>query len=150
MTLLTFVTVGCSTSVVDESAESALVKEQLIIKVNESLKKGDSKSAATPVPLTGDVSASGGDLFRSTKDDVIKHYQEQLDKVVFVDYAFLEEPTVTFLSDKSCYVTFKIHWTYMLKDDSTQRKRDFISSSLLVGKKGKDVWETVASAQTNK
>lgn len=148
--LLTILTMGCSPPSIDEEKEKALVIEQLVLKVNESLKLGDSKSAATPVPITGDISVTSGDIIKSTKDEVVKHYKEQIDQIHFNDYKFLEGPTVTLLGDNACYVTLKIHWTYTLKGDSTKSKKDFISSSLLVGKKRDGIWETVATSQTNK
>lgn len=148
--LLTILTMGCSASTIDEEKEKALVIEQLILKINESLKLADSKSAATPVPLEGEISVTSGDVIKSTKDEVVKHYQEQIDQIYFNDYEFLDGPTVTLLGDKACYVTFKIHWTYTLKGDSTKSKKDFVSSSLLVGQKRNGVWETVATSQTNK
>lgn len=148
--MLAILLMACSSPKIDEEKEKDLIKEQLVIRIYESLKLGDSQSAAIPVPLTGDIAVTSGDVITSTKDEVIKHYQEQIEQVTIDNYEFLEGPTITLLGDGACYVTYKIHLTFTLKKDSSQTKRDFISSSLLVGQKRDGVWETLASSQTNK
>lgn len=133
----------------DAETEKALVRQQLLDQVYQSLQAGSAELAIAPVPEMGDLSVTGGDILRSTRAEVRQHYQNQLDQMIIKQVVLLQDPEIEFLSKDACFGAAKVKWTYVLKTDSTRQQQEFISSTLFVGQKINKRWYTVASAQTS-
>lgn len=130
-------------------AEKALVRQQLLEQLYQSLQAGNADLTIAPVPEMGDLTVTGGDILRSTRAEVQQHYQDQLEQMIIKEVALQQDPVIEFLSKEACYGAAKVKWTYVLKADSTRQEQEFISSTLFVGQKINKRWYSVASAQTN-
>jgi len=142
---------SCESATFDSKKEEKIVKQDLFVKVFDSLIKGDIESVMEAVPDSGDIFVGFGEIVRDTKDQIRKGYESELSQIKCESYELVEGPYIKFIDSNNCYGTAKIKWTCIKASDTVNTKNEFVISTLFVGHKERNgKWVRVASSQTER